>query len=56
MIQKHISKIFEVNIYKQFINLLDFNSQEEVLGIYSIEKEHVKFNKSIDVNEGEKLG
>jgi dynein heavy chain len=49
-VQKHINKCFEA------INLLEFNPNQEVVAMISGEKEKVKFNKSINVNEGEKKG
>lgn len=45
-VQKHINKCFEA------INLLEFTSNQEVVGMISSEKEMVKFIKSVDVNEG----
>ena len=38
------------------INHLEFSPKEEVLGMYSMEKEYVKFHRLVDVNEGEKKG
>lgn len=49
-VQKHINKCFEA------INSLEFEKGEEVVGMISAEKEKVRFNKSINVNEGEKKG
>ena len=45
-VQRHINKCFEA------INLLEFNSQQEVIAMISPENEHVKFIKKINVNEG----
>ena len=50
LVQKHINKCFEA------INLLQFNADQEVVGMISPEKEVVPFIKSINVNEGEKKG
>ena len=50
LVQKHINKCFEA------INLLQFNEDQEVVGMISPEKEIVPFIKSINVNEGEKKG
>jgi dynein heavy chain len=50
MVQKHVNKCFEA------INLLDFNPNQEVVGMISPEKEKVAFVSKIDVNEGEKQG
>lgn len=49
-VQKHINKCFEA------INLLEFSPEQCVLGMVSSEKETVKFNKQIDVNEGDRKG
>lgn len=38
------------------INLLQFTERQEVVGMISPEKEIVPFDKSIDVNEGDKKG
>lgn len=45
-VQKHIGKCFEA------INKLNFEGGELVTGMISSELEKVKFNESIDVNEG----
>ena len=49
-VQKHINKCFEA------INALEFLNGEEVVAMISAEKEKIKFNKGINVNEGEKKG
>ena len=48
--QRHVNKCFEA------INLLQFTESQEVVGMISPEKEIVKFDKKIDVNEGDKKG
>jgi len=50
LVQKHINKCFEA------INFLQFDENQEVVGMISPEKEVVPFIKSINVNEGEKKG
>ena len=50
LVQKHINKCFEA------INLLQFNEEQEVVGMISPEKEVVPFLRSVNVNEGEKKG
>ena len=49
-VQKHINKCFEA------INYLDFADHQVVVGMISAEKENVKFNKKINVNEGDRKG
>ena len=49
-VQKHINKCFEA------INQLDFADHQVVVGMISSEKENVKFNKRINVNEGDRKG
>lgn len=50
MVQKHVNKCFEA------VNQLQFDQNEMVHGIYSLQKEYVKFECAVDVNEGEKKG
>jgi dynein heavy chain, axonemal len=49
-VQKHVNKCFEA------INRLEFTAKAEVIGMNSQEKEYVKFNKSINVEEGDRKG
>jgi dynein heavy chain len=49
-VQRHINKCFEA------IAQLQFTPQQHVSAMISAEKERVDFNKSVDVNEGEKKG
>jgi len=48
-VQKHINKCFEG------ITSLEFNG-DNVTGMYSAEKEFIKFNKAINVVEGDRKG